>query len=118
MCFVLDSVREGGCYQKPFHPMRLYVLSIGMIRSTCADRWFGEDRGDLLREIGVSPDEAEVIEQLDTDSPSQGEVEIECMVCFEDVGALRASRSRCGHTFCNDCWSMHLSDRIAEGELR
>ena len=91
---------------------------LGIIRSTCADRWFGDERADLLREIGVSTGEAEGFEELDIACASQGETEIKCMVCFEDVDAACASRSRCGHAFCNDCWAMHLSDRIAEGELR
>lgn len=86
----------------------------GKIRSTCADRWFGEDRQDLLQEIGISPEAAEDIEHPGVDLQD----EVECMVCFEDVDVARASRSRCGHTFCNNCWAMHLSDRISEGELR
>lgn len=89
-----------------------------VIRSTCADQWFGDGRVELLREIGVSPEEAEATEQSDTDSPSRADAEVECMVCFEDVEAVRAARSTCGHIFCNACWGMHLKDRIAEGELR
>eukprot|EP01046_Picozoa_sp_COSAG06_P027351 COSAG06_NODE_2410_length_6922_cov_2.585813_4_plen_94_part_00 len=93
-----------------------------MIRSVCADQWFGDGRADLLTAIGISPGEAEQEEAAAGQMVPQGEEsqddEVECMVCFDDVPSSEASRSRCGHIFCNGCWAMHLNDRIAEGELR
>jgi ariadne-1 len=83
-----------------------------VIRSACADRWFGDGQAELLREIGVG-----VGEEREAPQPS-GEEEVECMVCFEDVPPAEAASNRCGHTFCSTCWGMHLADRITEGTLK
>lgn len=41
-----------------------------------------------------------------------------CETCFEDVSSEDATTMDCGHTFCNQCWTMHFIVKIEEGQSR
>tara|TARA_A100001015_G_scaffold320112_1_gene445347 strand:- start:570 stop:1154 length:585 start_codon:yes stop_codon:yes gene_type:complete len=38
-----------------------------------------------------------------------------CNVCFSDYEPHEMSASRCGHSFCNDCWQGYLDSQISDG---
>lgn len=44
--------------------------------------------------------------------------EITCQCCFCEVLPPEATAMRCGHAFCNDCWTRHFQIQIGDGNCR
>ncbi len=47
--------------------------------------------------------------------PDAGEDELCCGVCFCPAPRDERSALRCGHVFCNDCWTSHLRVQVNDG---
>jgi hypothetical protein len=41
---------------------------------------------------------------------------VECPTCYTECEQEMCSAMDCGHVFCNDCWSQHLSTQINDGK--
>jgi ariadne-1 len=44
--------------------------------------------------------------------------EFECQICLNIPSERSAHTLRCGHRFCNDCWSAHIEEKVkGEGKV-
>eukprot|EP01119_Soliformovum_irregulare_P021754 TRINITY_DN730_c0_g1_i2.p1 TRINITY_DN730_c0_g1~~TRINITY_DN730_c0_g1_i2.p1 ORF type:complete len:592 (-),score=120.57 TRINITY_DN730_c0_g1_i2:10-1785(-) len=44
--------------------------------------------------------------------------ECTCPICYDDGDASTFTKLNCGHQFCNECWTRHVSLKINEGQSR
>ena len=77
-----------------------------------------EDSDRVLEKAGLGSPSA-TKRQKSGDGDAGGTEEVTCGVCFCDVPrAESSSNERCGHRFCNDCWTGHLRVQITEGNAQ
>ena len=62
------------------------------------------------------PKAAGIATELVTEAASQETVM--CEACMDDVAIEDTTMLRCGHRFCNDCWTAYISIKIKEGESK
>lgn len=98
-----------------------YNWDTGYVKTEVCDEWFSHGSAGIARVLTkIGEDEAMAV-GIHTVSGRGGSGEsgglIECMVCFEKCEPANGSGNRCGHFFCNECWGMHLSQQIADGNV-
>ena len=77
---------------------------------------FYEDSDRVLEKAGLG---SSAKRQRSGDGDAGDTEEVTCGVCFCDVPrAESAANERCGHRFCNDCWTGHLRVQITEGNAQ
>lgn len=90
-----------------------YSWDNALIKTTVCEEWFEGKRAEVLSRIGESPEQQLVLAR----NSGGAENRMECMVCFDEFIPADISWSRCGHMFCNACWSMHIKQQITEGNV-
>ena len=71
--------------------------------------YFDRGRDAVFKAAGIAT-------ELVNDDVSQGTVM--CEACMDDVAISDTTMLRCGHRFCNDCWTTYISIKIKEGESK
>ncbi|KAK2971050.1 hypothetical protein RJ640_017202, partial [Escallonia rubra] len=70
----------------------------------------GKDK--LYMEAGVT------MEEHDGPSAPRRSFEVMCDICMEEIPANKTTMMDCGHCFCNNCWTLHFTVKINEGQSR
>ncbi|XP_022748052.1 probable E3 ubiquitin-protein ligase ARI5, partial [Durio zibethinus] len=68
------------------------------------DAWFS-DEFRVQKKLGL------VLEKQEIHFPD----ELTCAICFESYSRDDRSCGKCGHPFCNDCWTNYIRNYIREG---
>ena len=78
---------------------------------------FYEDSDRVLEKAGLSSPGTK--RQKSTEGDAGCSEEVTCGVCFcDEPRAKTSANERCGHRFCNDCWTGHLKVQITEGNAQ
>mmetsp|Transcript_29925 Transcript_29925/g.45997 ORF Transcript_29925/g.45997 Transcript_29925/m.45997 type:complete len:1188 (-) Transcript_29925:232-3795(-) len=85
-----------------------FKFSVDEVRSA-----FNADRNGTLEASGVVPACAMSCEDSDDDECE----ERVCNICYEVLGLGEGKALRCGHEFCNSCWSSFLETASGEGPM-
>uniref|UniRef100_A0A7S1CCK8 RBR-type E3 ubiquitin transferase n=1 Tax=Bicosoecida sp. CB-2014 TaxID=1486930 RepID=A0A7S1CCK8_9STRA len=115
-------VQEVAVMTKTHQPAAAVVLAACGWDAAVLGNWFLDDYETAKRDAGVvPPDVAGAFQRWLGPIPSVGEsadgssavdaisAEVECEVCMSDVPVAATYALGCGHTYCLECWSDHLT---------
>jgi ariadne-1 len=82
----------------------------------------GRVRDKLLEETGVKTlsemDNHDVCRDdndSDNENDDNDDDEVECLICYDSVGARKRWGIGCGHSYCRSCWREYLELKIRDG---
>lgn len=77
------------------------------------NQWF--EKMDMLQtEIGLQPLAKCLTDPAISSSLLKNNPDMACPVCYDDLTDENSYSLECGHTFCYDCWQMHLTAVVTD----